>query len=46
VAHLPEVILTFLASGAEDFPVYVAVTDPARIRSFVLTSVTSDDSMA
>ena len=45
VAQLPEVIQTFHVSGTEDFLVHVAVEDPERLRSFVLTSLTSDASV-
>ncbi|MDO8308691.1 MAG: Lrp/AsnC family transcriptional regulator [Actinomycetota bacterium] len=45
VAQLPEVIQTFHVSGTEDFLVHVAVADPAGLRSFVLTALTSDPSV-
>jgi DNA-binding Lrp family transcriptional regulator len=46
VAQLPEVIQSFHVSGTDDFLVHVAVEDPERLRSFVLTSLTSDASVA
>jgi DNA-binding Lrp family transcriptional regulator len=46
VAQLPEVIQSFHVSGTDDFLVHVAVEDPERLRSFVLTSLTSDATVA
>lgn len=46
VAQLPEVIQSFHVSGTDDFLVHVAVEDPERLRSFVLTSLTADASVA
>lgn len=46
VAQLPEVIQSFHVSGTDDFLVHVAVEDPERLRSFVLTSLTSDSTVA
>jgi DNA-binding Lrp family transcriptional regulator len=46
VAELPEVIQSFHVSGTEDFLVHVAVQDPERLRSFVLSSLTSDAAVA
>lgn len=45
VAKLPEVLQTFHVSGSEDFLIHVAVEDPERLRTFVLTSLTSDPSV-
>lgn len=42
----PEVIQTFHVSSTGDFLVHVAVEDPERLRSLVLTFLTSDSSVA
>jgi DNA-binding Lrp family transcriptional regulator len=45
VAQLPKVFQTFDVSSTEDFLVHVAVEDLERLRSFVLTCLTSEASV-
>ena len=44
--RVPAVIQSFHVSGTEGFLVHVAVQDPERLRSFVLSSLTSDAAVA